>query len=141
MLPFLTALTLIDMSRGDDLRAAVHAHFARRRHDRTLLDQALLFFLTAADARTPATARDAGRQDRIAAATRQLRVLDDEAQAGDASPLEMATYSAVEILRHKDFESMTAEEMRAFGDPDTLVANVNTPGEYRELEALQGHKL
>jgi molybdopterin-guanine dinucleotide biosynthesis protein A len=36
---------------------------------------------------------------------------------------------------------VTAEEMRAFGDPETLVANVNTPAEYRGLEALQGHDL
>ena len=35
---------------------------------------------------------------------------------------------------------VTLTEMRAFGNPDTLVANVNTPGEYRGLEALQGHK-
>jgi molybdenum cofactor guanylyltransferase len=36
---------------------------------------------------------------------------------------------------------VTSEEMRVFGDPDALVANVNTPDEYRGLEAHQGHKL
>jgi hypothetical protein len=35
---------------------------------------------------------------------------------------------------------VTVAEMRSFGDPDALVANVNTPGEYLGLEALQGHK-
>ena len=33
------------------------------------------------------------------------------------------------------------EEIRQFGDPDRLLANVNTAAEYADLEALQGHKL
>ena len=33
------------------------------------------------------------------------------------------------------------EEIRRFGDPDRLLANVNTPADYAGLEALQGHKL
>ena len=33
------------------------------------------------------------------------------------------------------------EEIRRFGDPDRLLANVNTPAEYAGLEALQGHEL
>jgi molybdopterin-guanine dinucleotide biosynthesis protein A len=33
------------------------------------------------------------------------------------------------------------EEIRQFGDPDRLLANVNTPADYAGLEALQGHKL
>jgi molybdenum cofactor guanylyltransferase len=33
------------------------------------------------------------------------------------------------------------EEIAAFGDPDQLLANVNTPDEYLELESLHGHKL
>src|ERR671936_546508 len=47
MLPFLTSLTAIDMRRSDDLRTVVHAHFARRREELALLDQALLAFLDA----------------------------------------------------------------------------------------------
>ena len=34
-----------------------------------------------------------------------------------------------------------AHEIRQFGDPDRLLANVNTPADYAGLEALQGHKL
>jgi molybdopterin-guanine dinucleotide biosynthesis protein A len=34
-----------------------------------------------------------------------------------------------------------AEEIRRYGDPDRLLANVNTPADYAGLEALQGHKL
>jgi molybdopterin-guanine dinucleotide biosynthesis protein A len=36
---------------------------------------------------------------------------------------------------------VAVEEIRRFGDPDRLLANVNTPAEYAGLEALQGHKL
>jgi molybdopterin-guanine dinucleotide biosynthesis protein A len=32
------------------------------------------------------------------------------------------------------------DEIRQFGDPDRLLANVNTPADYADLEALQGHK-
>jgi molybdenum cofactor guanylyltransferase len=34
-----------------------------------------------------------------------------------------------------------AEAIRQFGDPDRLLANVNTPADYAGLEALQGHEL
>jgi molybdopterin-guanine dinucleotide biosynthesis protein A len=33
------------------------------------------------------------------------------------------------------------EKRRRFGDPDRLLANVNTPADYADLEAVQGHKL
>jgi molybdopterin-guanine dinucleotide biosynthesis protein A len=33
------------------------------------------------------------------------------------------------------------EEIRRYGDPDRLLANVNTPADFAGLEALQGHKL
>ena len=33
------------------------------------------------------------------------------------------------------------EEIRGFGNPDRLLANVNTPADYADLEAVQGHKL
>jgi len=35
---------------------------------------------------------------------------------------------------------VTPEELDRFGDPQRLLANVNTPAEYAGLEALQGHK-
>ena len=35
---------------------------------------------------------------------------------------------------------VTAEELEPFGDCRRLLSNVNTPDEYRELEALQGHQ-
>ena len=36
---------------------------------------------------------------------------------------------------------VAVEEIRRFGDPDRLLANVNTAAEYADLQALQGHKL
>jgi molybdopterin-guanine dinucleotide biosynthesis protein A len=37
--------------------------------------------------------------------------------------------------------SVTGDELGAFGDPDRLLANINSPDEYLELAALQGHEL
>jgi molybdenum cofactor guanylyltransferase len=36
---------------------------------------------------------------------------------------------------------VTTGELRAFGEPDALLANVNTQAEYEGLEALQSHEL
>ncbi len=44
------------------------------------------------------------------------------------------------VLEDVRVRTITEAEMRVFGDPDTLVANVNTPDEYRSLGAHQGHK-
>lgn len=35
---------------------------------------------------------------------------------------------------------VAAEELRAFGDVRRLLANVNTPADHRDLDALQGHQ-
>src|SRR5260370_42050417 len=63
MLPFLGALTVIDLGNPDDLRTAVRVHFARRRDELIILDRALADFLLAnAPAReAPATAATASR--------------------------------------------------------------------------------
>jgi uncharacterized protein with von Willebrand factor type A (vWA) domain len=129
MLPFLTALTLIDLSRRDDLRAALHAHFARRRDDLGLLDQALLMFMTSWT-RSPShgAASDADSADHKAGAIRQLRVLDEAEDPDDGVPLEVATYSRAEVLRHKDFEALTEEEMR---EVRRLIAAMRIPAARR----------
>ena len=92
-----------------------------------------LLTLTAdADAVVPAT--DRGYHPLCAAYTRAC--LEPIARRIAARRLKIT-----DLLDEVRVRVVTAEEMRAFGDPDTLVANVNTPGEYRELEALQSHKL
>jgi molybdopterin-guanine dinucleotide biosynthesis protein A len=46
-----------------------------------------------------------------------------------------------ELLDSVRTRAVPLEEIRQFGDPDRLLANVNTPADYAGLEALQGHKL
>jgi molybdenum cofactor guanylyltransferase len=47
--------------------------------------------------------------------------------------------SMMAVLEHLSVRIVFEEELRAFGDPGRLLANVNTPAEYQELEALQRH--
>jgi len=46
----------------------------------------------------------------------------------------------VELLGEMRTREVTVEELERFGNPDRLLANVNTPAEYAGLEALQGHE-
>lgn len=108
MLPFLRALTIFDLSRSDDLKTAVHAHFARRLEDISLLDRALLAFLS-----RPGTTRDSvSVSEPGLTGGLQLSVLEGTDGENGAEELAMATYSRREILRHKDFDSMSEDEMR-----------------------------
>ena len=120
MLPFLQALTLLDQRRMDDVTCAVRGHFARRREDLPILDRALRAFLLRADeaadrSLSPAPLKepngDGDRRLSTIEGPRQLNILDEVDQA--EAPLAIATYSATEILRHKDFDTMSEEEMRA----------------------------
>src|ERR671937_2746050 len=110
MLPFLKALTVIDMGRFDAVRTVVHAHFARRREELALLDQALLAFLDASREeralfpRAPAPPRE--QLETIPLTGRQLKVLDEADAPEDAEAQEVASYSQAELLRHKDFDSL-----------------------------------
>jgi uncharacterized protein with von Willebrand factor type A (vWA) domain len=114
MLPFLTALTVIDLRQPDDLRTAVRVHFARRRDELIVLDRALAAFLLAnapageAPAPSTTTARERGA---ITITGRQLKVLDEEGAAEGAEEQEVASYSQAEILRQKDFDTLSEAEM------------------------------
>jgi len=46
-----------------------------------------------------------------------------------------------ELLDRVRTHVVPVEDIRRFGDPDRLLANVNTPADYADLGALQGHKL
>jgi uncharacterized protein len=115
MLPFLTALTVIDIGRTDDLRTAVRVHFARRRDDLRLLDRALAAFLGTPRADgTSGAAGEVRETEPGGTATvtgRQLRVLDDVELDEGAEEMEVASYSRVEVLRQKDFDTLTEAEM------------------------------
>jgi molybdenum cofactor guanylyltransferase len=47
----------------------------------------------------------------------------------------------LELLDRVRVRVVPIEEIRHFGTPDRLLANVNTPADYAGLETLQGHKL
>ena len=47
----------------------------------------------------------------------------------------------LELLERVRVRVVPIEEIRCFGAPDRLLANVNTPADYAGLETLQGHKL
>jgi uncharacterized protein with von Willebrand factor type A (vWA) domain len=118
-LAFLRALTLLDLEMEGDVRAAVRAHFARRKEDGPLLDRALSSFLGQATAAR--SGRDPGEEDAAAdtlfeewptTAGRQLSVLDpDDAAADEAEDLPTASFSPAERLRHKDFDAMSDAEL------------------------------
>lgn len=115
MLPFLSALTVIDLRRADDLRTAVHVHFARRRDELFLLDRALAAFLRTnspgAEFPVPSATRTTERGAMVTIAGRQLKVLDEEGAAEGADEQEVASYSQAEVLRQKDFDTLSAAEM------------------------------
>jgi len=134
MLPYLQALTLVDQRRREDVAAAVHAHFARRRDDFAVLDRALGAFLLGADPPEPRhrspVAEPGDGDGSLSSASgepRQLNILDDADEA--EVPLALATYSAAEVLRHKDFAALSDEEMRAVR---RLIQQMVTPAGRRE---------
>lgn len=46
----------------------------------------------------------------------------------------------LDLLEDVQVHAVDRDELDRFGDPDVLLANVNTPGELRDLEALLGHE-
>ena len=113
MLPFLTALTVLDLHRADDLRTAVHIHFARRRDELAILDRALAAFLrgNAPSAESPSSSATTSSERGVTITGRQLKVLDDDGAAEGAEEQEVASYSQAEVLRGKDFDTLTEVEM------------------------------
>jgi uncharacterized protein with von Willebrand factor type A (vWA) domain len=114
MLPFLTTLTVIDLRLPDDVRTAVHVHFARRRDELPILDRALAAFLrsNAPAGEAPAPSATASRErGAITITGRQLKVLDEDGAAEGAEEQEVASYSQAEVLRQKDFDTLTEAEM------------------------------
>ena len=114
MLPFLSALALIDVGRFDDLRTVVRVHFARRREELPILDRALAAFLGLRPAVEPAPRASGSVEEQAGAISvtgRQLKVLDDMEMGAEAEEQEVASYSRIELLRQKDFDSLNDVEM------------------------------
>src|SRR5260370_28920963 len=114
MLPFLSALTVIDLRQPDDLRTAVRVHFARRRDELIILDRALAAFLlaNAPGGEAPAPSATASRErGAITITGRQLKVLDEDGATEGAEEQEGASYSRAEVLRQEAFDTLTEAEM------------------------------
>jgi uncharacterized protein with von Willebrand factor type A (vWA) domain len=115
MLPFLTALTVIDLRRADDLRTSVRVHFGRRRDELPILDRALAAFLRGVvpngEMEVPSATTSSEPGGAITLTGRQLKVLDEEGAAEGAEEQEVASYSQAEVLRHKDFDTLSTAEM------------------------------
>src|SRR5580765_4185584 len=92
----------------------------------------LLSFATEADIVVPRTER--GYHPLCAVYTRACL----EPVAARLADRRLKMRELVDSLRTR---VVPVDEIRQFGDPDRLLANVNTPADYAGLEALQGHKL
>jgi molybdopterin-guanine dinucleotide biosynthesis protein A len=58
-----------------------------------------------------------------------------------AARLDERRLKMVDLVDSMRTRVVRVQEIRRFGDPNRLLANVNTQGDYADLEALQGHKL
>ena len=91
----------------------------------------LLALTTGADAVVPRTER--GYHPLCAAYTRACL-------APAAARLADRRLKLIDLFEDVRVRVVTAEEIDAFGSHDRLLANVNTPGEYRGLTNVQGHQ-
>jgi uncharacterized protein with von Willebrand factor type A (vWA) domain len=132
MLPFIQSLSLIDLQNRADVRAAVRAHFARRREDMEQLERALNAFLRSFDPVEPQTSASERRV--LRRATHQLSVLSDNGESEPEDESERTGYSIQEMLRDKDFASLTEEEMR---DVRRVIANLRVPAGQRRTRRFR----
>lgn len=132
---FARALTLVDLSSREDVRAAGASFFINRPEERFVYDAAFDAFWMQASARgelpaishgadtgrTPQTApptRETAPSDAVAGRTQAGAEAGTEPAGDEGGPLSesrataLRTYSAAEVLRTKDFDEMTPEERR-----------------------------
>src|SRR5580765_8295028 len=121
---FARALTLVDMGQRDTVRAAGQAVFVRRRDDREVYDRVFARWWRRRGRKRPATdgpTTPATDEDAM------------NAEDGVASP---TAYSAGELLRHRDFDRMTAAELR---DAERLVDLLEPRLELRRTRRYELH--
>ena len=148
-LDFVRALGALDVGRRSDVKAASRAIHVRRREDLALHDYVFdaYWYRTQSRSRAPAELdehraspeRPIDQEDGQATGRPQPAVSDsgtsDATDSGDAVTLR--TYSAAELLRHRDFERMTPDELRETEKLiDALAMNLATrPARRFELHA------
>lgn len=120
------ALSLIDIARRDDFRIALESAFVDRAEQRPLFQQAfdvfwrdpklmeraLQLMLPGAPGRLPPRADDASLNNRLRAAFAPPGVTNSRPPEEEPVELDAAlSVSAREVLAHRDFESMTIDEI------------------------------
>jgi uncharacterized protein with von Willebrand factor type A (vWA) domain len=157
---FARALTLVDLGEREQVRAAGSAVFVRRRDDREVYDRVFDRFWRRRRARfmdpegpgtekrpdgTPAddpNGADGAATDRMAArdAIRGTPIPGDEESPdlGDVDGITIApdAFSASEVLRHREFDRMTAAELR---DAERLVDLLTPRLERRRTRRYELH--
>jgi molybdopterin-guanine dinucleotide biosynthesis protein A len=138
------ARRVADLVPGCGPLGGLHAALTAARHDAVLLVACDMPYLTAAfadyllslageaDAIVPQSER--GYHPLCAVYTRACL----EPAAARLADRRLKMRELVDAVRTR---VVPVEEIRRYGDPDRLLANVNTPADYAGLEALQGHKL
>lgn len=126
MAELLDALTLVGFGRRDDVKAMARALLVRRREDLQLFDAAFdLFWRRPSEGETTLDLRSMGerrvfrrpkfeaQKPAMAPAVPHLASEDDAAPPSDAPPRlqPTLTWSPREVLRHKDFGALTADEL------------------------------
>ncbi|SHK56557.1 vWA domain-containing protein [Rhodothermus profundi] len=127
VLDALRAVELVGIRRREDVRQALFSVFVRHQSEAVLFDQVFQLFwrehsvlpeeLAALLPKAPASSAWPPGMARALEALQPRRVHSREADAEEQDVRWMLTYSADEVLRHKDFAQMTLEEeaaVRAF---------------------------
>jgi uncharacterized protein with von Willebrand factor type A (vWA) domain len=159
---FARALTLVDMGERDTVKAAGRAVFVRRRDDREAYDRVFARWWRRRQRRRPSTdgPQVAGDEDGVedpdsglATPTGEEGAAGDDSTTIDGISMPIAAddddgsefdgviaaptaYSAGELLRHRDFDRMTAAELR---DAERLVDLLEPRLELRRTRRYELH--
>jgi len=159
---FARALTLVDVGDRGTVRAAGQAVFVRRRDDREVYDRVFARWWRRRGRKRPATDGPAApateedalnAEDGVGSPAGDEGSLGDDANRIDGVPMAVASeeddgseidgviaaptaYSAGELLRHRDFDRMTAAELR---DAERLVDLLEPRLELRRTRRYELH--
>ena len=159
---FARSMTLIDLGQRDQVRAAGQAVFVRRRDDREVYDKVFARWWRRRQRKRPPTdgpqvAADEeaipDQESGLASPTGDEGTLGDDSNAIDGIPMPIGAdeddgsefdgviaaptaYSSSELLRHRDFDRMTAAELR---DAERLVDLLEPRLELRRTRRYELH--
>jgi molybdopterin-guanine dinucleotide biosynthesis protein A len=139
-----TARCIADIVPGCGPLGGLHAALTAARHDVLLLVACDMPFVTAAFAEYLLSL--AGEADAVVPRSERgyhplCAVYTRACLEPAAARLADRRLKMRELIDEVRIRVVPPEEIRRFGDPDRLLANVNTPADFAGLEALQGHKL